>query len=87
MPYRNYMEDAITEELNGVMKKLKGSCDCERCKEDIVAYTLNRMPAKYVVTPLGNAYTKLSQLKAQTMADITVRLMEAARIVKKNPRH
>jgi len=87
MAYRNYMEDAVIEELNGVLEELKGACKCQRCREDILAYTLNRLPAKYVVTALGNAYTKLNQLKVQSKADITVQLIEAAKLVKAKPRH
>ncbi len=87
MAYRNYMEDAVVEELNSVLAQLKKACKCERCREDIAAYTLNRLPARYVVTELGNVYTKWNQLKAQTKADITVQLMEAAKAVGAKPRH
>ena len=87
MAYRNYMEEVVVEELNGVLKQLKKACKCERCREDMVAYALNRLAPKYITTDLGNAYTKMNQLRAQTQADITVKLMEAAKIIKKKPRH
>ncbi|MDP6685963.1 MAG: late competence development ComFB family protein [Candidatus Omnitrophota bacterium] len=87
MAYRNYMEEAVLEELNDVLAQLKDTCKCERCREDMLAYSLNRLPAKYVVTVLGNVYTKLHQLKAQSKADITVQLMEAVKVIKKSPRH
>jgi competence protein ComFB len=53
----------------------------------MLAYALNRLPPKYVVTDLGGVYTKLYQFKAQAKADATVLLVEAARVVKANPRH
>jgi len=81
------MEEAVIEELKGILEKMKDVCSCERCREDILAYTLNRLPARYVVTVLGNAYTKLHQLKVQSKADIVVQLMEAAKVVGAKPRH
>ncbi|MBT3181789.1 MAG: late competence development ComFB family protein [Deltaproteobacteria bacterium] len=87
MSYRNYMEDAVLNEYDNVVKEIEGICRCERCKEDMIAYTLNRMSAKYVVTDLGHAYTKLNQLKVQNRMDIVVQLIEASDIVRNNPRH
>ncbi|MBU4484527.1 late competence development ComFB family protein [bacterium] len=86
MAFKNYMEDAILFELNDIIKDLDG-CSCGRCKEDIVARTLNQMPAKYVVTDLGHTYTKMNQLRVQSRVDIQVKLMESAAIIKANPRH
>lgn len=87
MPYKNYMEDAVLDEFNGVLGQLGDICKCQRCKEDMIAWALNRMPVKYVTTDLGNVYTKFHQLKLQSRADIIVQLTEAARVVKENPRH
>lgn len=87
MPYKNYMEDAVMSELGDVIKQIKGACKCERCREDMVAWALNRLSPKYVVTDIGHIYTKINQLRAQVRADITVQLMEAAKIVKAKPRH
>lgn len=87
MAYKNYMEDAIVSELNDVLEQSTDVCRCEKCREDMAAYALNRLPPKYVVTFLGNVYTKLNQLKAQARTDIIVQLMEAAKVVGKRPRH
>jgi competence protein ComFB len=87
MAFRNYMEEAVVEEFTSFLKNRKDACPCEKCRQDMVAYVLNRMPAKYVVTDLGSAYTKLDQLKTQSRADILVRLMEASEVVRKKPRH
>ena len=87
MAYRNYTEDAVIDELVGVLDQLKDNCKCEKCRQDIIAYALNRLPAKYVVTDLGGVYTKLHQFKTQTRADITIQLVEAAKVVKAKPRH
>jgi len=87
MAYHNYMEYAVIEELTSLLETLIDTCKCERCREDMAAYALNRLAAKYVATDLGNAYTKLSQLKVQARTDIIVQLMEALKVVKANPRH
>lgn len=87
MAFKNYMEDAIIEELNSLFKGMKDICKCERCREDMVAWSLNRLPAKYVATDLGNVYTKLNQVKVQSKADIVVVLTKAANLVKEKPRH
>ncbi len=86
MPYKNYMEEVVFHELRDIIEELD-VCKCERCKEDVAAWTLNRLPSKYVVTDLGYAYTKLNQLKSQAKADVIVFLMQAAEIVKESPRH
>ncbi len=87
MAYKNYMEEAVVDELNGVIDQLDNVCKCEVCRQDMVAWSLNRLPAKYVVTSLGHIYTKMNQLKTQTRADILVRLLEAAKVVRGKPRH
>ena len=86
MPYTNYMEHAVVDELKDILNQID-ICKCERCQEDMVAWTLNRLPARYVVTDIGKAYTKLNQLKAQSKTDITVMLMGAAEVVRAKPRH
>lgn len=87
MAYKNYMEEATVGELNDILEQMEDICKCERCREDIVAYALNRLSPKYVVTELGNMYTKLNQIKAQSKTDIIVQLMDAAKVVKEKPRH
>ncbi|MDP2928757.1 MAG: late competence development ComFB family protein [Candidatus Omnitrophota bacterium] len=46
MAFRNYMEEAVIEELNGVLEQLEGACKSEKCRQDMTAYALNRLPAK-----------------------------------------
>lgn len=87
MAYRNYMEQVVIEELGSILEQVNDICKCERCREDMVAYALNRLSPKYVVTELGRTYTKINQLKVQARTDVTVYLMEAAKVVKEKPRH
>ena len=87
MLYRNYMEDAALEELDEVLDRMDGFCGCEKCRNDMAAWALNRLSPKYVATGSGAIYTKLEQLKAQSRADVVMKLMEAAKVVKAHPRH
>ena len=81
------MEVAVVDEILSLLRNLKDTCKCERCREDIVCLALNRLPSKYVATEAGYIYTKLNQMKAQAKTDITVQLIQAAKEVNKNPRH
>lgn len=87
MVYQNYMEKVVIDNLNSVLEQFPSACHCERCREDIVAWVLNRLPPKYVVTELGLNYTKLNQIAVQAQADVTVLLTQAAQVVLANPRH
>lgn len=83
---QNYMEVAVMEHLETVLSNLN-SCQCENCLYDILAITLNKLPAKYVVTKKGHLYTKISQLKNQFEIDIISEIAQASAVVSRAPRH
>ena len=83
---KNYMEDCVTDMMQGVLSDLI-DCHCERCRMDILAHVLNKLPPKYVVTRKGHLYTKLSALQTQFDVDIIAAITQAAAIVAKRPRH
>jgi competence protein ComFB len=80
------MEDMVLAKMPSVMKQM-GVCECEICKLDILAYALNKMPPKYVVTQKGTLYAKLSLLQSQFDVDILTHITHAAAMVKARPRH
>ena len=84
--YHNMMEEIVELEYGDRRDELD-CCSCDRCRNDIIAYVLTRLPAKYVVTQQGDLYAKLDSLHAQTQADITKLLVQAAKVVSSNPRH
>lgn len=84
--YRNLMEDLLEERLNEIYPSL-GCCTCEICRDDILAFALNRLPNMYVVCPTGEVYSKLYVLKQQHDADVVAALTQAATMVTENPRH
>ncbi|MEZ0536228.1 late competence development ComFB family protein [Caldicellulosiruptoraceae bacterium PP1] len=83
---KNYMEDAVISLLDKVLKDID-VCKCEKCKNDILALSLNRLPPKYVVTEEGELYTRIESLKEQFEIDIIASIAAAAFIVKQNPKH
>jgi competence protein ComFB len=83
---KNYMEDCVSDMLDQVLKDIN-VCSCEKCKYDITAIALNSLAPKYVVTPKGELYTKLSSLAQQSDVDIISAITKASVIVNRNPRH
>jgi competence protein ComFB len=84
---KNYMEKMVIKNMESQLEKRNDLCKCERCKLDIIAYALNHLPAKYVVTDKGSIYTRLEELEFQLNADITREVLKAIELVKANKRH
>jgi competence protein ComFB len=83
---KNYMEDCVADMMPGILKDMD-ICRCERCTMDIMAYVLNKLPPKYVVTRKGHLYTKLSVIQSQFDVDIIAAITQGAVLVSQNPRH
>ena len=83
--YHNAMEDLV-EELYEEMYQGFDCCHCEQCHADIVAYTLNQLPGKYVVTKAGGAISKADSLRFQHITDIRAAMVRAVQVVKEYPR-
>lgn len=84
--YINIMEELVEEEY----EKQKGfldCCTCDLCRTDIIAYTLNHVPPRYVATRTGALMSKLDTLRIQATTDIRTTLGRASLIVKEHPRH
>lgn len=87
MKLYNYMEGAVQEMIEGIISKAEGVCTCPRCRLDILALALNKLPPKYAVSDKGINYTKISLLQRQFNADITRTVAEAIKTVSASPRH
>lgn len=82
------MEEAVKNSLEELLgeKPYKSMELDEKEKWDIMAYALNRLPPKYLVTEKGHLYTRVNELKQQFKTDIVVELSKAIKHVKANPR-
>ena len=83
----NYMEYIVSEELEKLLPSTEALCKCQKCKLDITAWALNRLPPKYIVSEKGRVYTKLGEQNMQFRVDVTRELTKAILYVGKNPRH
>lgn len=87
MRLKNYMEDAVRNTLEELLEKRSNVCKCSRCRLDIIAFALNHLPPKYVVTDKGHTYTRVAEMAQQFGTDLVVALSKAIKHVNKNPRH
>jgi len=84
--YKNIMEDLVEEKYDKMQSTLS-FCTCPQCRADAIAYALNQLPPKYVVTPKGEIYSKTYALSVQHDADITSALAAAVTQIAEHPRH
>ncbi len=88
MQLLNFMEEAVKHALEELLtessyQSLKLD---EKAKLDVMAFALNHLPPRYVVTEKGRLYTRVDELKQQFKTDIVVELSKAIQQVKANPR-
>lgn len=83
---KNYMEDVVRKSANSIVKSMD-ICKCEKCMADIIAISLNDLPPKYIVTEIGELYTKVNELEQQFAINVQTAVTKAAMIVGKNPKH
>ncbi|MDA8096974.1 MAG: competence protein ComFB [Desulforudis sp.] len=88
---KNYAEVVVSEVfdsvLREVMKQDPDLCNCQRCREDVMAIALNRLTPRYVARGLGEIYTKASFDQVGGKAQIIAALMHGFKVVGQNPRH
>ena len=82
----NIMELMVKFKYNDI-KDILNVCRCKRCTLDLLSFALNKLPAKYVVSEKGEAMAKINASSVQFDSDIICALVEAAKVVKENPRH
>ncbi len=83
----NYMEAAVREELPVLLSQRQDICKCEDCLYDILAYALNRLPPKYVVSERGHVHTKVDFAEIQHEVDITTVVLQGMDTIGKRTRH
>lgn len=84
---RNYMEKVVRETLAKLLKDREDICKCEKCVADMIAYALNRLPPKYMVTDRGYIFLKLREIETQFQVDVLEAILEAIQVVSKKPEH
>lgn len=83
----NMMEHYVDERLSELLKDYD-CCKCEACVEDMKAYALNRLPARYVSTVNGQVFTRIQQeLESQPSVDLDIAVIKAIEHISSSPRH
>lgn len=79
----NTMEAAVLAKLDSVLERFS-CCRCDRCKKDIIALALNKLPPKYMVVAQGQPEPDIDP---QTNAQVVTAMIQAVIKVRSNPRH
>ncbi len=82
----------VTEQLVGrayaeLLPTVPELCRCDLCREDVLVYTLNRLPPHYTSTLTGEVVSKIELEVGQGSIDVTVVLLDGMRRVADAPRH
>lgn len=84
---KNHMEAVVKQALKEYMVKDTLPCTCERCLADILALTLNQLPAKYYVSLKGEILTQWESQSRPDQAKIMAAVVRAAKQVEATPSH
>lgn len=81
----NVMEELVIEKLDVTLSRFN-CCKCNKCKKDIAAVALNRLPPRYMVMRENDTQKKKAE-EEKYSSDVTGALIQAILAVKKEPRH
>ena len=81
------MEELVLQQIDAVMDANHDVCKCAQYRHDIAAMALTILPARYVVTPKGETYTRIKALELQFTVNIITAITESIEIVKRHPHH
>lgn len=79
----NLTETAVLEKYDSVTARFN-CCRCDRCKKDIIALALNKLPPKYAVLNEGQLVPDVDQ---QLSAQVVTAMIQAVLKVRAKPRH
>ncbi|AGB41035.1 Late competence development protein ComFB [Halobacteroides halobius DSM 5150] len=85
----NHTEDVVLEKIEELLQEdnFKQICTCEQCLLDIASHALNQLPAKYTTSSKGEVMTRLDEFEEQPQVDFELKVIQAIKIVAKNPNH
>lgn len=76
----------MAQEYERLKTQVPGFCGCADCRDDVLVFVLNRLPARYVTTPQGEVISKVDLERGQERADVSIALLEGLRRVHQSPR-
>ncbi|MDA8226561.1 MAG: late competence development ComFB family protein [Desulfitobacterium hafniense] len=84
---KNHTEIVVRQALQDYLKQTALPCACEHCQADILALALNKLPAKYYVSPRGEILTNWESQATPDQAKVMAEVVRAAQIVSAAPSH
>jgi competence protein ComFB len=82
----NVIEELVKNRVKQMMEEYE-MCRCEKCYLDTCALVLNSLKPQYVTTNIGSLLAMLSDTGLQYITDLTVKVLNALKLVKAYPRH
>jgi Late competence development protein ComFB len=83
---KNLNEVVIEREYERLKESFAGFCGCRGCRDDVIVFALNKLPARYVTARRGAVLTHVRLQGEQEQADISVALIEGFKRVMRQPR-
>ena len=83
---KNVTEMLVARSYDELLPTMPEFCRCEVCRDDVLVYSLNRLPPHYTSTLKGEVVSKLEMEAGQGSIDVTVVLLDAMRRVAVSPR-
>lgn len=83
LPLVNLMEAFVEKRLDAALKKFK-CCTCDRCRKDVLAIALNKLPPLYVIEDDADIRDLHERERA---AQVATALVQAILAVKAHPSH
>lgn len=80
----NLMEGTVLHKIDQIWPQTN-YCKCDKCKMDIAAYALNRLPPRYVQSKEGEMLHKFDASTTQMDVEITAVVCKAIQIVGEDP--
>jgi competence protein ComFB len=83
---KNLLENALRDTIADLGGPSPDFCGCDRCRDDVMAYALNKLRPRYTSGgDLGVALANLDLQKDSARATIAVTVLEGIRRVGANP--
>jgi len=80
----NLMEETVLKKIDQLWPETE-YCKCERCRMDIAAYALNRLPPQYVQSLKGKVLYRFESNTIQKDIEVTVAVSQGIEVVGKAP--
>lgn len=80
----NLMEETVLHKIDQLWPNTE-YCKCDRCKLDVAAYALNRLPAQYVQSLKGKVLYQFESTTVEKDTEITVAVSKGIEIVGHSP--